>query len=225
MDMEFYDCHSHFLENQKGGFIIALEGEPLFENTYNNNSVIEVTNMSKELIPVQYVTKEFNEVITKVVKYHPRREKYKVDEVILDIAKKDLKIVIIDTLNEPYWKADDYWRVAQSFPEKTFIFPHSGGYLINEFIKICDFQSNVWLDFSLTQHYFGWVGDRPKLKYVNEAIEYALQHKKLSRKILFGSDNTFFSQQEAVNKYFELSNAKSFLVDNFYNILEQSNLI
>lgn len=225
MVIEFYDCHSHFLENQKGGFIIALEGEPKFDKTYDNNEIIEVANKYKELIPVQYVTKEFNDVVTEVIKYHPRREKYTPDEIIEDIYIKNPKLVIIDTLNEPYWKADDYWYIAQAVPEKIFLFPHSGGYLINDFVKICDFQSNVWLDFSLTQHYFGWVGNRTRLNYVNEAIEYALRHKKISQKILFGSDNTFFSQQEAVNKYMKLDNAKSFLIDNFYNLIEKSNIV
>ena len=62
---------------------------------------------------------------------------------------------ILDTLNEPYWDYKDYWLIAKELPEVKFVFAHAGGYLINDFIKICHFQENVYIDFALTHTTLG----------------------------------------------------------------------
>src|SRR5574344_1034014 len=153
----FYDAHLHNKNKENGGLLIGLEGIPIFKNTLNNKEVLNLHNPEKNYISFYYVQKsELNKTIShKYLKYHPIREKYTVKDVIKSISINLPKCIIIDTLNEPNWVAYDYWEIAQKFPELPIIFAHAGGYLINDFLKICHFQKNVWLDFSATQNILG----------------------------------------------------------------------
>lgn len=199
-----FDAHIHNINKESGGFIIGLEGQPHFENTLGNEEVMALHDPMKNYFAFYYMTKE--ECQDKVIKhpylkYHPRREKYNVSMVIQSIARNQPKAVIIDTLNEPFWKPYDYWNIARCFPDIKFIFAHSGGYLINDFIKICHFQSNVWIDFALTHTVLGHYGDKIfGLHYVNEAIQYSLKSIFCNR-ILLSSDYPFFSQEDVFYFY------------------------
>lgn len=138
----FFDAHIHLKGKESGGFIIALEGIPVFDNVLLNKDVMKLHNPNKNYFSFYYISgseKEKN-VNYKYIKYHPRREKYTVKEVTKSIYRNNPQCVIIDTLNEPFWTAYDYWYIARLFPSVIFIFCHAGGYLINEFIKICHFQ-------------------------------------------------------------------------------------
>ena len=126
---------------------------------------------------------------------------------------------MIDTLNEPYWVAYDFWKIAREFPDLIFIFPHSGGYLINDFVKICHFQKNVWIDFSLTQTILGQFGKCHGLPYIGEAIRYALE-SSFANRILLSSDYPFFSQDDVV-LYYKKMNKIDMLNKNFSNLLEK----
>ena len=222
--MEFYDAHSHKLEAQTGGFLIGLDGEPKFEGILSSVEAVNLQNKSKFLFAVEYINCSFKQTNTKVVKYHPRREKYLVSQVIEDIKNRLPNIVIIDTLNQPYWQPLDYWQIALQFKEIQFVFCHAGGYDIHEFLKIANFSNNVWLDFSLTQEYFGWCGDRPKYLNITNAIDFALSNSVINKKILFGSDNGFFSQLVALQKYLTLKNSDLFLKDNFLKLIERAKI-
>jgi len=221
---DFYDAHAHIVENQRGGFLIALEGEPYFDGILNNQEVIKLENKENYLFAVQYIRKNFNKTITDIVKYHPRREQYKPIEVINDINNRKPKIVLIDTLNQPYWQPLDYWNIAIKFPNIQFVMCHAGGYDIYEFIKMAHFQKNIWIDFSLTQEYFGWNNNINKNKFIIENIEYALKNEIINKKILFGSDNLFFSQVKAYIKYKKLGYS-NILKDNFLNLLRKGKLL
>lgn len=59
-------------------------------------------NFGDNFIPVEYVTSDFQDTVTKIVKYHPRNEKYTKAEVMQDVQKRCPKGVIVDTINEPY---------------------------------------------------------------------------------------------------------------------------
>lgn len=193
-----YDAHIHDKCCEKGGFLIGLEINPMYENTLTNKEVLELQN--KDYLAFYYVKN--NEISKKLpylyLKYHPRKEKYAKSEVIKSISLNSPKCIILDTLNEPYWSAYDYWEIARNFPDTPFLFSHAGGYLINDFIKICNFQKNVWLDFSCTQKI---LGDFNKgLFYINDAIKFSL-NSSFKEHILFGSDYPFFSQEEAYLYY------------------------
>lgn len=217
--MQFYDAHIHCPGKELGGFIIGLEGAPWFDGILHNDEVEAVAKDNPAYKFFRYVTHA--EALAgeacaaprgALLKYHPRREKYTPEEVIASIRALQPRAVMIDTLNEPEWVAYDYWRVCRAFPELFFILPHAGGYLINDFIKICHFQRNVWIDFTLTHTNFGGISSNP-LPYVDQAIAYALKAPFRDR-VLMGSDLPFFNQKDVV-AYYERLEALEMLNENF----------
>lgn len=214
----FFDDHIHHPNHEVGGFLVGLEGIPVFAGTMTNAEVLALHN--SRYIAFEYVKHPFILVRSNhpFLKYHPRREGYSPDQVISDIRARRPKCVMIDTLNEPGWVAYDYWKVARAFSDLPFIFPHSGGYLINDFIKICHFQKNVWIDFALTHTNFGGISSNP-LPYVDEAIKYALG-SPFKERVLMGSDYPFFDQDRVV-AYYEKLGAVDMLNANFRNLFDK----
>lgn len=217
----FFDAHIHNLCKESGGLIIGLSGEPQFEQTLDNSAVLKLHRPDKNYFSFYYVSaNEINGQLSHAyLKFHPRREKYSPAEVISCIRKNHPRCVMIDTLNEPYWTAYDYWKIAREFSDTIFIFPHAGGYLINDFIKICHFQKNVWIDFALTHTVLGkYNNPETGLPYVNEAIKYAL-NAPFNNRILMSSDYPFFSQEDVVSYYHKL-NKTDLLNSNFLHLTE-----
>lgn len=218
--MIFYDSHSHCIKNQTGGILIGLEGEKAAPGSMNNSAVENAVKDNNNFLGCYYITKKRNEVPDEtLIKYHPRREKYTADEVIADLDTRKCKLCIIDTLNQPQWGYLDYWKVISAFPNIKFILPHMGGYDIIDFIKILDFNKNVYCDFSMTQEYFGWCGQRTRYAIVADSIDYCLKNSKLKKKVLFGSDEPDFSQEVALEKYITLPYAEDFLKNNYLQLI------
>lgn len=220
--MVFFDAHIHSKNLETKGFLVGLEGEPWFEGILHNHEVQALAD-NEHYLYFHYVeaTALQQKIDHPLLKYHPRREKYSPEEVIQSIRLNQPRCVMLDTLNEPFWTPYDYWKVARAFPEIRFIFPHAGGYLINDFIKICHFQPNVWIDFALTHTHFSTIATNP-LPYVDEAIRYAV-HAPFKHRVLMGSDWPFFDQMRVVEYYqqlgvLELLNA-NFL--DLFNALQQ----
>lgn len=215
-----YDAHIHNKNKENGGFIIGLEGEPYFKGTINNQEALSYHDPKNKYIAFYYITKDEcgnTSIDHPYLKYHPRREKYTPDEVIASIKVNRPKAVIVDTLNEPYWLVYDYWKVAKECSNIIFIFAHSGGYLINDFIKICHFQPNVWIDFALTHTTLGKLGNKEYgLNYINNAIRYAL-NSAFRKRVLLGSDYPFFDQEDVFEYY---KNDIELLNENFLYLLE-----
>ena len=198
-----FDAHIHNKNNEKGGFLIGLEGNPFFDGTLTNSEVLELHNPKNNYFSFYYVTS--SEIYTLIkhnlLKYHPRREKYSHELVSNSIKKNHPKAVIIDTLNEPYWTVYDYWNIARENADIPIIMAHAGGYLVNDFIKMCHFQPNVWIDFALTHTTLGRLGNKNEgLAYINDAIKYAL-HSPFKNKVLLSSDFPFFNQDEVFKYY------------------------
>ena len=214
--MIFYDAHIHKKSLEAGGFIIGLEKKYDKEKLSNKEAFL-LHSVEEKYIFFHQVTKDERDSLVghKYLKYHARLEGYSPDEVIHSIQINQPKAVIIDTLNEPYWISYDYWKIAQTFPEIPIILAHAGGYAINEFIKICNIQKNIWIDFSLTHSVLGKYGEEDGLLYVHQAIRFALKHTFKNR-ILFGSDYPFYDQNEIL-KYYEAS--ISMLNTNFETLL------
>lgn len=220
--MKFYDAHAHCIKNQAGGILLGMDSEPYFEGTLSNAQVEEIVKTDNRFFPAYYIDRNFGEVtLEKVLKYHPRREKYTPEQVIADLSKRSCKLCIIDTLNQPYWQPLDYWKVIAAHPDKMFLLPHVGGYDIVEFLKILDFNKNVYVDFSMTQEYFGWCGKRSRLAIVADGIDYCLNSEKLSKRVLFGSDEPFFSQEIALQKYQTYACAEDILVNNYEELMSK----
>lgn len=199
-----YDAHIHNKNTETGGFIVGLEGNPKFEGTLTNAEALKLHSLTEKYISFYYVSKaecKKQEIGWKYLKYHPRREKYSPKEVIESIRSNTPKAVMIDTLNEPYWVPYDYWQIARTFPDIIFIFAHAGGYLINDFIKMCHLQPNVWIDFSATQTSLGKLGNRTEgFMMINQSIEYAL-NSEFKDRVLLSSDYPFFSQEDVFKYY------------------------
>lgn len=218
--MIFYDDHAHCIKQQAGGLLIGLEGSPIFGGFLDNAGVEAVTNENHNFRACYYISKVRNEVPNEtMLKYHPRREGYTADQVIEDLASRNCRLCIIDTLNQPQWSYLDYWRVVAAFPKIKFILPHMGGYDIVNFVKILDFCKNVYCDFAMTQEYFGWCGTRARFAIVADTIDYCLSHHKLSKKVMFGSDEPDFNQSVALEKYTMLPNAEDLLVNNYLDLI------
>ena len=220
--MFFFDAHIHCSGKEKGGFLIGLEGKPLYPNSFTNTDILSRHRPASYRFGFYYVQKEscLNCQPHPFLKYHPRREQYTPEMVIQSIKNNSVKCVIIDTLNEPYWQAYDYWEVARSLPDIPFVFAHCGGYLVNDFIKICHFQKNVYIDFSLTHTLLGHYGHRPQgLPYIHDAITYSL-HSDFKEKIFLASDAPFYKQDDVV-EYYDLLNAIDLLNDNFLRFAEK----
>ena len=222
--MKFYDAHSHRLLAQSGGFLIGLEGKPVFPDTLTNDGTFALENRTRLLFAVEYVAAGTLRGSRPLLKYHPRRERYSPEFVSDSIRRSEPKVCIIDTLNQPYWRPLDYWSIARRYPDIQFIFCHAGGYDILDFLKMADFTPNVWLDFSLTQEYFGWTGQRPRFRHVTDCIDYALQFDRIKRKVLFGSDEPFFSQRSPLELYAAMPDRDLFLVENFLNLLQKAQI-
>ncbi len=204
--MMFFDAHLHRRAKEAGGFLIGLEGTPKVAGTLSNTEALQQHDPANRYIAFYYVTKENLGTVSAhlFLKFHPRRERYSPEEVIESIRLNQPVAVMLDTLNEPAWVAYDYWKIARTFPDVIFLFPHAGGYLVNEFLKICHFQSNVWIDFALTHTMLGHYGQKPEgLPYIHEAIVYAL-HAPFAGRVLLSSDYPFFAQDEMVEYYREL---------------------
>lgn len=224
MNYDFFDVHIHCIGSERGGILIGLEGEPSYENTLNNSNLQKLIESRNDYYPAYYITKDFNEVPNEtILKYHPRREKYSSAEVIDDLQTRACKLCIIDTLYSPMWQPIDYYQVVTEYPNIFFILAHMGGYDIYDFVKILEFNKNVYADFSLTQEYFGWCGDRTPLNMVVDMINYCLNKDKLRKKVLFGSDYPFYSQRTAMEEYIKFPNINDILIGNFLTLINQIN--
>lgn len=220
--MKFFDAHAHCIKNQAGGILLGMEGKPFFESTLSNQQVEAISKEDNRFLPAYYVGSNFGKVPDEcILKYHPRREKYTSEEVLDDLKRRACKLCIIDTLNQPFWQPMDYWKVVAAHQDKLFILPHVGGYDIIDFLKILDFNKNVYVDFSMTQEYFGWCGTRSRLAIVADGIDYCLNSEKLSKRVLFGSDEPFFSQELALQKYTTYACAEDVLVNNYQELIDK----
>lgn len=223
--MKFHDAHSHALLSQEGGLFIGLEGEPVFPGVTSNEEALALEEPARLRFAVEYVSAGRKTGSRPLLKFHPRREKYSPEFVRESIRQSSPKLCIIDTLNQPFWKPDDYWQIARTFPDVQFIFCHAGGYDILDFLKMTDFTANIWIDFSLTQEYFGWCGDRPRFAHVCDCIDFALNCTRIKRKVVFGSDEPFFSQKSALEKYQQLPDSDLFLTENFLALVTGAKLV
>lgn len=211
--MMFYDCHAHQVGTQAGGLMIAIENSKVGDMPVYSNLALRQADLGEHFCKVEYVTHAFQKTTTRIVKYHPRFEGYSAQQVLRDIAIRRPVAVVIDTLNAPFWTSYDYWKIAHANPDIQFLFSHAGGYDIQKFLEMCHFTKNIWLDFSYIQNFYGVIGDRPKYKMFEDAMEYALVADFKGR-ILFGSDYPEYPQERNV-AWYEEHNAAQLMNENF----------
>jgi predicted TIM-barrel fold metal-dependent hydrolase len=200
--------------------MIALEGEPHFDGTLPNAEIEALADPARMRIAVPYAGAG-SSIDGALIKYHPRREGYEPGWVDADISRFDRKLVLIDSLNAISWAPRDFFGLALAHPQAQFVMCHAGGYDLLEFVKMCRFASNVWLDFSVTQHEFGWVSGQRSPAFVADLIDHALGEWRTAPRIIFGSDYPLLEQADAVTRLVDLvADPEPFLTGNFERLLE-----
>jgi predicted TIM-barrel fold metal-dependent hydrolase len=218
----FHDAHCHAPGEASGGLVIALEGNPVFPGTVPNSEVGQFHDPARALIAVPYV-RAGCEVEGRAIKYHPRRERYDPNWVSADITRFARRLVLIDSLNAVHWPPRAYLDLAKAHSEVEFVMCHAGGYDIVEFVKMCRFLPNVWLDFSVTQHEFGWVTGQRSPAYIGDVIDHALHERRTAPRILFGSDFPLLQQADALERLIgSVAAPEPFLTGNFERLLDVS---
>jgi hypothetical protein len=216
----FHDAHCHQPGQADGGFVIALEGEPYFEGTVPNEEIEELADPPRKRFAIPYAGAG-SEVDGPCIKYHPRREGFDTKWVNEDILHFGRRLVLIDSLNALRWQPRDFFDLALAHPEVQFVMCHAGGYDILEFVKMCRFTANVWLDFSVTQHEFGWVSGRRSPSFIGDLIDHALREPRTAPRIMFGSDYPLLEQADAIERLVALiDEPEPFLTGNFEELLE-----
>jgi predicted TIM-barrel fold metal-dependent hydrolase len=222
----FHDAHAHAVSDQVGGFLIALMGEPHLPYMMSNEEVLGRQDIARLLIGVPYVPAGKTDHEGPIAKYHARREGFSAAWVAADVLRHKRKIALIDTLNTYHWTPGDYATLAQQAPQTEFVMCHGGGYDIIEFLKMARFLKNVWLDFSATQHIFGWAGAAPSYGVICDGIAHGLAEPRIAGKLMFGSDAPGFAQLDAVaNIRKHAADPAAILVGNFERLLAQSKLL
>jgi len=138
--------------------------------------------------------------VCKAIKIHPRKQKLtltsKLMYQITQIAE-DLNLpIVICSFDDGSWSrfgldTEQFLTLADNFPKVKFLWAHSGGHRILEFMFMARRTENVYLDSSYTQTYFfkGAV-----LSNLNYAIE------SLPSRFMFGSDFENLNYETEVNK-------------------------
>jgi predicted TIM-barrel fold metal-dependent hydrolase len=216
----FHDAHCHQPGDADGGLVIALECEPEFPGTLTNEQVVKLHDPGRRLIAVPYASAE-SVVEGPAIKYHPRFERYDPAWVSADIAGFSRRLVLIDSMNALRWEPRAYLQLAQVYPQTEFVMCHAGGYDIAEFVKMCRFLPNVWLDFSVTQHEFGWVSGERSPAFIGDVIDHAMREPRIAPRVMFGSDYPLLEQRDAVARLAAtVDEPERFLRLNFERLLE-----
>jgi hypothetical protein len=216
----FHDAHCHQPGQARGGFVIALEGDPHFEGTVPNGEIDALADSARMRIAVPYAGAG-SSLEGALIKYHPRREGYEPSWVDRDISRFERRLVLIDSLNAVSWTPRDFFDLALAHPQTQFVMCHGGGYDLLEFVKMCRFAGNVWLDFSVTQHEFGWVSGQRSPAFVGDLIDHALGERRTAPRIMFGSDYPLLEQADAVARLVDVvADPEPFLTANFERLLE-----
>lgn len=217
-----FDAHMHVPLGP--GLLIGLEGKPQFERVVDN--ALANAASGADVWPVNYVTareagRHQEHLNGARLKYHPRREGYRPEEVASHISRHQPALVVIDTLAWPQWSVRDFELLVQDSAKTTFLLAHSGGLQIESFLPLL-FFSRVYFDFSLTAPYFG-LHDRgaPGIHAgIIEHCRFLAGHSNSKGRLLFGSDEPFFSAEETWVGYESLDVEASRLDANFASMVE-----
>jgi len=224
----FHDAHAHDVRHQQGGFLIALEGASRPDGTLDNEGVLAREDRSRLLIGVPYASagKADSGLPGPVIKYHARREGYSPEWVANDLSRFQRRVALVDTLNSLDWPSSAYSSLARSFPATQFLFCHAGGYDLLDFVKMCRFIGNVWLDFSATQHIVGWAQSSGKLTFAEQLIEHSFEEPRIRERVMFGSDTPWFDQNDAVKRVVERApDPAAILMGNFERLVARADLV
>lgn len=200
-----FDVHSHKIEAQTGGFLLAIEGEKNVPGGMSYEDLLS-GQFDNSYFLVPYVTKSLDYKDAICIYIHARREGFSASFVERFLKNHEAQLVIIDTFNKFKWSIMDYFRIVNGFPEKKFLLAHGGGYEISEFIQLVRYSNNAYIDFSATQSIFSCHDPKNTLERLCDGvIRHAVTEKRIRDKVLFGSDNPEFSQMVSLEYYYSIN--------------------
>jgi len=182
--------YSNNIENL---LVISLKDEPW---TYKEfcQEIEKVKNVYyvREIDPTENYKKVFNEISASNacgIKLHPRLRNFNLKnknlyKIIERCENINLGIVVICSFWDGAWNKyklseNQFADLADTFPSQKFLWAHSGGHKILDFMFMARRRQNVFLDSSFTQNYF-FSGS------VFSDLIYSIN--SLPDKFLFGSD-------------------------------------
>jgi len=182
--------YSNNIENL---LVISLKDEPW---TYKEfcQEIEKVKNVYyvREIDPTENYKKVFNEISASNasgIKLHPRLRNFNLKnknlyQIIERCENINLDIVVICSFWDGAWNKyklseNQFADLADTFPNQKFLWAHSGGHKILDFMFMARRRQNVFLDSSFTQNYF-FSGS------VFSDLIYSIN--SLPDKFLFGSD-------------------------------------
>jgi len=182
--------YSNNIENL---LVISLKDEPW---TYKEfcQEIEKVKNVYyvREIDPTENYKKVFNEISASNasgIKLHPRLRNFNLKnknlyKIIERCENINLGIVVICSFWDGAWNKyklseNQFADLADTFPNQKFLWAHSGGHKILDFMFMARRRQNVFLDSSFTQNYF-FSGS------VFSDLIYSIN--SLPDKFLFGSD-------------------------------------
>lgn len=217
--------------NVSGGFLLHVDTDPwsfrdlataitdkrnlfLFKNVNPNHSAKRLDLELSEII----------ELKAEGIKLHPRRHEFHLEHKnlsrILNCAAESELIVNVCTFFDGSWSrfgltVDQHLHLADKFPNVRFIWSHSGGHKILDFLFMARRTQNVYLDSSFTQTYFFRGRVREDLLYAIES---------LPSRFLFGSDidmNEYYNKvpQLVANYVEDLTSPEDFLSVNLLRLI------
>lgn len=215
-----FDVHSHRIEQQQGGFILAIEGPPDVPGASTYATLTEHP-LADSFHLVPYITAELTYPDAAIIYMHPRRESWMPTHVKEILAQHDCKLVILDTFYRFHWHPQDYFDLCHALPHKQFVLAHGGGYQAAEFVEIARYLNHCYIDFSATQEIFDCFNPHSTLDIgIHRIIQHALTEPRIRDKVLFGSDNPEFNQAYAWQGYASMAaHLPAQLTDNFHALM------
>ena len=146
---------------------VSLIDEPWsYKEFYTKLSKISNVEYVREINPHTNVKKQLQEIEYSEacgIKLHPRLREFNLKKTNVYKAIESLNnpnsIVMICAFWDGNWnkyglEINQFADLADAFPERRFVWSHSGGHKILDFMFMARRRQNVFLDTSFTQHYF-----------------------------------------------------------------------
>ena len=184
----------------------------------------------REIEPTKNYKKDLSEILSSNaigIKLHPRLRKFHLKDkyiykIVESISSTNLLVVICSfwdgTWNKFGLDIDQFADLADAYPDQNFLWAHSGGHKVLDFMLMARRRKNIFLDTSFTQHYFYGSSVFSDLTYSIDS---------LGDRFLFGSDfedrNYRDTLKGVINRYNSLGlsseNLHKMMYSNYENLI------
>ena len=172
--------------------VISLLDEPwAYKDISTELNCMARIKYIREIEPTKNYKKDLSEIVASNavgIKLHPRLRKFHLKnkyiyKIVEGVSDLNLLVVICSfwdgTWNKFGLDIDQFADLADAYPDQKFVWAHSGGHKVLDFMLMARRRKNVFLDTSFTQHYFYGSSVFSNLTYSIDS---------LSDRFLFGSD-------------------------------------